>query len=77
VEALNETPSPFREVLRMFYWDELPVEEIARILAISSGTVKSRLARGRSMIRERIMAAARSREDIVRKLMDWMSPGDS
>ncbi len=77
VEALNTTPSPFREALRMFYWDELSVEEIARVLAISSGTVKSRLARGRAMIRERIMAAARSRQDIVRKLLDWMSPGNS
>jgi RNA polymerase sigma-70 factor (ECF subfamily) len=60
-DALNDTSPAFRQVLEMFYWDELSVDEIARTLELPAGTVKSRLSRGRSMLKERIVAAARKR----------------
>jgi RNA polymerase sigma-70 factor (ECF subfamily) len=60
-DALNDTSPAFRQVLEMFYWDELSVDEIARTLEVPAGTVKSRLSRGRSMLRERMVAAARGR----------------
>jgi RNA polymerase sigma factor (sigma-70 family) len=56
--ALNETSPQFRRVLELFYWDDLSVEEIAQLLGLPAGTVKSRLARGRSMIKARIVEAA-------------------
>jgi RNA polymerase sigma-70 factor (ECF subfamily) len=52
--AMNDTPHVFQRVLRMFYWDDLSVEQIATALAVPPGTVKSRLARGRSWIAARI-----------------------
>jgi len=58
-DALNDTSPAFRQVLEMFYWDELSVDEIARTLELPAGTVKSRLSRGRSMLKERIVAASR------------------
>src|SRR4029079_18864653 len=60
-DASNDTSPAFRQVLEMFYWDELSVDEIAQTLEVPAGTVKSRLSRGRSMLKERIVAAARRR----------------
>ena len=73
-QALNATSPPFREVLKMFYWDDLSVEEIARTLALPSGTVKSRLGRGRSMIKARIIEAAGPGSTFVDKLAELMPP---
>jgi len=58
--AMNDTPSPFREVIEMFYWDDLSVEQIAATLRIPVGTVKSRLARGRSIVAARIRLILRA-----------------
>jgi len=74
--ALNATSPPFRQVLKMFYWDDLSVEEIARTLDVPAGTVKSRLGRGRSMIKARIIEAAGTSTSVARKLVDWMPPVD-
>ncbi len=46
-------PENFRVVLILFYFNDLEVEEIARVLRIPAGTVRSRLTRGRKMLRER------------------------
>ena len=58
--ALSSMPLAFRRVLRMFYWGGFSVEEIARILEMPTGTVKSRLARGRTMLRSRMVATSRA-----------------
>jgi RNA polymerase sigma factor (sigma-70 family) len=73
--ALNHTPPPFRRVLEMFYWDDLTVEEIARTLDLPVGTVKSRLARGRSVVKARIVEADRPAHRgarVVRKGSDFL-----
>jgi RNA polymerase sigma-70 factor (ECF subfamily) len=74
--ALNATSPPFRQVLKMFYWDDLSVEEIARTLDVPAGTVKSRLGRGRTMIKARIIEAAGTSQGVARKLVDWIPPED-
>lgn len=74
--ALNATSPPFRQVLKMFYWDDLSVDEIARTLDVPTGTVKSRLGRGRSMIKAWIVEAAGRSTPLARKLLDWMPPVD-
>lgn len=65
--ALNATSQPFRDVIKMFYWDDLSVDEIARALDVPTGTVKSRLGRGRSMLKERLLDAAGPKSAVVRK----------
>jgi len=50
-DALAKVAPPFRAVLKLYYLDGLTIEEVARSLGISDGTVKSRLSRGRSMVR--------------------------
>lgn len=49
--ALRRIDADFSVVLRLFYWSDLSVEEIANELGIPVGTVKSRLARGRAALK--------------------------
>lgn len=46
-------PNKMRIVVLMYYMEDMKVEEIARILGISSGTVKSRLYHARKLIVKR------------------------
>jgi RNA polymerase sigma factor (sigma-70 family) len=50
-EQLTQLPAPEREALTLFYLRELTLEEIADVLLIPVGTVKSRLFRARKMLR--------------------------
>jgi RNA polymerase sigma-70 factor (ECF subfamily) len=52
--AVAMVAEPFKEALRMFYWDGMSIEDIAFALDVSPGTVKSRLGRGRAMLKERL-----------------------
>lgn len=53
-EAVLALPEHQRLVVAMYYWEEMPVEEIARALGIARGTVLSRLARGRETLKRRL-----------------------
>ena len=48
--ALARVPQPYQTALRSFYWLELPVAEIAELLGVAQGTVKSYLHRGRALL---------------------------
>jgi RNA polymerase sigma-70 factor (ECF subfamily) len=48
-------PALPREVLHLFYWDELSVAEIGTVLEIPEGTVKTHLFRGRKTLREQML----------------------
>ena len=50
--VLNKIDKDLKEIVVMYYYDELSVTEIADILEIPNGTVKSRLSRARSQISE-------------------------
>jgi len=45
--ALAQLPRPFREVIVLHYLADLAVEEVAQVLDVPVGTVKSRLSRAR------------------------------
>lgn len=49
--AVNALPAKQRVVIVLYYYDELSVEEIASIVRISSGTVKSRLFAARKNLK--------------------------
>ena len=50
--ALDEVPEPYREVLHLRIVQDLPYEEIARVVDCPIGTVKSRLHAGLSLLRQ-------------------------
>jgi RNA polymerase sigma-70 factor, ECF subfamily len=52
--ALAELPEPQRLILLMFYFEELPYKEIAEQLDVPLGTVMSRLARAKQVLRARL-----------------------
>jgi RNA polymerase sigma-70 factor (ECF subfamily) len=53
-ETLDELPVIEREVLLLFYMQELTLVQLADVLEIPVGTVKSRLFRARRLLRERL-----------------------
>jgi RNA polymerase sigma-70 factor (ECF subfamily) len=59
--ALNALPSDFRTVLMLVDVQELNYQEVAQVLEIPIGTVKSRVSRGRQMMRVSLGAFARRR----------------
>lgn len=48
--VLNKIDKDLKEIVILYYYDELSVNEIAEILEIPKGTVKSRLSRAREQI---------------------------
>lgn len=50
-EMVKELPVKYREVIWLFYYDELSINEISDVLRCSPNTVKTRLARGRKLAR--------------------------
>jgi RNA polymerase sigma-70 factor (ECF subfamily) len=53
-QALAELPIDFRETVILRDLESLDYEAIAKSLKLGLGTVKSRIARGRSLLREKL-----------------------
>jgi RNA polymerase sigma-70 factor (sigma-E family) len=53
-DALATLPRPFREVIVLHYLADLPVDQVAELLDVPVGTVKSRLSRGRAALAARL-----------------------
>ena len=50
-EAVLDLPVKYREIIILYYYKELRIDEIAQILSISDNTVKTRLKRGREKLK--------------------------
>ena len=53
-QELRNVPEPYRTTLILRDLEEMSYEEIAEVLDVSLGTVKSRLTRGRDALRQRL-----------------------
>jgi RNA polymerase sigma-70 factor (ECF subfamily) len=74
VQALRSLPLDIQMTLELFYWEEMSVGELAAALEIPPGTVKSRLFRGRTLLKEAMEAAPMTPDETasVRLLLaDW------
>jgi RNA polymerase sigma-70 factor (ECF subfamily) len=51
-EALKLVPEPYREILRLYFMENITYEGLAKKLAIPLGTVMSRLHKGRGLLQD-------------------------
>jgi RNA polymerase sigma factor (sigma-70 family) len=54
VQKLERLPMLQRELLTLYYLHDLSIEQLAQVLDIPSGTVKSRLYNARNMLRQQV-----------------------
>jgi RNA polymerase sigma-70 factor (ECF subfamily) len=59
--ALDSIPEEFRAALLLVDVQELSYQEVSGVLAVPVGTVKSRVSRGRNLLREALISFARER----------------
>ncbi len=66
--AMRCLPADFQIALELAYWEGLRGAEIASVLEISAHTVRSRLSRGRAMLRERLASEGLAPDDLDKLL---------
>ncbi|MEX1368723.1 MAG: sigma-70 family RNA polymerase sigma factor [Nannocystaceae bacterium] len=74
LEALRRLPLDDQIVLELFYWEQMTSSEIAQVLALPHGTVRSRLRLARDRLRGHVDELARSPaelESLVGGLERW------
>lgn len=54
MKAVWELPDKYREVIHLFYYEDLSVKEIAAVCGRQESTVTSQLTRGRSLLKKRL-----------------------
>jgi RNA polymerase sigma-70 factor (ECF subfamily) len=52
-------PEPYREVILLYYYDDVTYRDVAAALGVSAATVNARLTKARSMLRERLSGLQR------------------
>lgn len=55
LRALRHIPIDLQIAVELHYWEEMRIDDIAVVIGVPSGTVKSRLNRARRLVREWIM----------------------
>lgn len=50
-QAVMSLPEKYRTVIHLYYYEEYAIAEIASLLRTGQGTVKSRLSRGRALLK--------------------------
>ncbi len=70
LEGLRRVPIECQEVLELHYWEHMETTEIADIIGVPQGTVKSRLQRGRRILAEKLERLTTSRSVLESTLSD-------
>lgn len=53
-DAILELPIKYREVLIYYYFNDMKISEIASILSTSESTIKTRLGRGKELLKNKL-----------------------
>lgn len=59
LDEVAQLPESYREVILMYYYDDVTYSDVAQILGVSSATVNARLTKARAMLRERLSGLQR------------------
>ena len=62
LKALRRIPVDFQIAIELYYWEGVSTAEIATVLQVPEGTVRSRLTRGREHLAKQMRALAESPE---------------
>lgn len=54
LEQVNALPPKYRTVIHLFYYEDMPIEQIGRTLKISYNAVAKRLSRARELLRKKL-----------------------
>ena len=63
--ALASLPEEFRQAVLLVDVEELSYQEVSGVLNVAIGTIKSRVSRGRAMLRDRLTGFAKE-QGIIR-----------
>ena len=53
-DAVKTLPDKYRQVIHLFYYEQLSISQIAQVLDKKDATVKTHLLRGRSLLKEKL-----------------------
>jgi RNA polymerase sigma-70 factor (ECF subfamily) len=74
VAGLQRLPLDLQLLIELFYWEELGIDELAVVLEVPPGTIKSRLHRARTLLAEAMEQEPQDDEGSVRALLlDWLA----
>lgn len=74
LEGLRRIPLPFQVALELYYWERATAPELAQVLDVPIGTVRSRLRRAKQLLRqeiERVEASVAVRTETLSNLDAW------
>lgn len=63
ISYINQLEDEFKSVVILFYYDDISIRDISRVLNISEGTVKSRLSRAKAKLK--VMIENNERSDSI------------
>ena len=52
--AVEALPEDYREVLLLYYYEDVTYRDLAETLGVSPATINARLTKARAMLRERL-----------------------
>lgn len=62
--ALRRLPPELQLILELHYWEQMKIHELAEVLQLPSGTIKSKMRRGRQLLEQHLGELATSPESL-------------
>ena len=69
-EALRRIPLDYQLVLELYYWEDMAAPELAQVLGLPEGTIRSRLRRAKEALADKMASLARSPELLKTTMSD-------
>ena len=74
LEALRRVPLDLQLALELYYWEDMPASELARVLELPEGTVRTRIRRARQLLEQALHELAAGDAELhstLAGLDDW------
>jgi len=64
MREVQKLPEPQREVLMLYYYDNLTYAQLGEVLNVSAATINARLTQARQMLRQRLGATQGDKREL-------------